>query len=124
MELFRCKSCGNIISHYVKGSGQVMCCGAKMEKLIPNSLDASLEKHVPFVEIRNSKVIVKVGIIPHPMLPEHKIEFIVVETDYGIYKKQLKASDEPMAIFSLNDNEKVLRVYEYCNLHSLWVKEV
>ena len=47
MEFYICKTCGNIIA-YARSSGvPVMCCGAKMEQLAPNTTDAAQEKHVP-----------------------------------------------------------------------------
>ena len=37
--------------------------------------------------------------------------------------KSLKAGEEPKATFILAEGEKPVAVYEYCNLHGLWVKE-
>ena len=45
--LYRCKHCGNIIIKLVDSSVPVVCCGEKMEELIPASVDAAVEKHVP-----------------------------------------------------------------------------
>ncbi len=42
-----CRHCGNIIA-FIKNTGvPVMCCGQKMEEIVPGSVDASQEKHVP-----------------------------------------------------------------------------
>ena len=38
--------------------------------------------------------------------------------------KQLKADEEPKAEFVIADGDGAVAVYEYCNLHGLWVKEV
>ena len=56
------------------------------------------------------------------MTEEHLIEWIVVETDKGVYRKNLKAGEAPMARFMLLDDEKVVNVYAYCNLHGPWQK--
>jgi superoxide reductase len=38
--------------------------------------------------------------------------------------KKLKAGDSPEAVFTVAADDKAVAVYEYCNLHGLWVKEV
>ena len=45
-------------------------------------------------------------------------------TKTGVLIKNLKAGDEPKAEFILADGDEAVAVYEYCNLHGLWVKEV
>jgi len=101
----------------------IICCGEEMKEIIPNSVDASKEKHVPDVTIEGDMVSVKVGSAPHPMLPEHHIEWIYVQTDCGGERKNLSPGDEPSARFGLKD-EKALAVFAYCDLHGLWVKEL
>lgn len=39
----------------------VMCCGAKMEELVSNTVEASVEKHIPQVEINGNEIKVTVG---------------------------------------------------------------
>ena len=120
MKLYRCEICGNVISH-VKSSGvPVMCCGKKMEEIIPGTSDGASEKHVPIISKKDGKVIVEVGSVKHPMLDEHYIEWIVLETTDGIYRKNLNPGDEPRAEFVLNNGEQVVAAYEYCNIHGLW----
>ena len=58
MKFYICNHCGNIIA-YVKSSGvPVVCCGEKMQELVPNTTDAAVEKHVPVIQIDGSKVTV------------------------------------------------------------------
>ena len=87
-----------------------------------NTVDAAVEKHVPSVSINNNVLDVVVGSVVHPMLEEHYIMFIAVETENGFMVKYLKPNEEPKASFVLN--EKAIAVYEYCNLHGLWKKEL
>ena len=69
MKFYICNHCGNIIA-YVKSSGvPVVCCGEKMQELVPNTTDAAVEKHVPVIQIDGSKVTVTVGSAEHPMIP-------------------------------------------------------
>ena len=64
---------------------------------------------------------VEVGSVAHPMLEEHHISFIYVETENGGIRVDLK--EKPEAVVFLGD-EKAVAVYEYCNLHGLWKKEL
>ncbi|NCB48533.1 MAG: desulfoferrodoxin [Clostridia bacterium] len=120
MKFYVCKICGNIIS-YVKRSGvKVICCGQEMEEIIPNTVDASVEKHVPVVSTSNGKVTVKIGSVDHPMVPEHYIEWIALQTEKGNQRKELHPGQKPEVEFCIMPGDKVVNVYAYCNLHGLW----
>ena len=120
MKFYKCEHCGNIVT-FVKASGvPVMCCGQKMTELVPGTVDASLEKHVPVVSVEGSVVSVRVGAVEHPMVPEHFIQWVAVETSLGSQIKYLKPGQEPVAVFALTPGDKVVAAYEYCNLHGLW----
>ena len=71
-------------------------------------------------EVKDNMVYVTIGDVIHPMMENHYIEWIILETEKGIQKKDLTPTDEPKAIFPLLEGDKVLAVYEYCNLHGLW----
>ena len=115
-----CAHCGNIIAK-VKDTGvPVMCCGAKMEEIIPSSVDASVEKHVPVYKIEGNKVYVSVGTVEHPMGEDHYIEWISLQTNKGNQRKFLKPGEKPQMCFAICDGEEVEAVFAYCNLHSLW----
>ncbi|MBQ2838159.1 MAG: desulfoferrodoxin [Muribaculaceae bacterium] len=119
---FKCNHCGNVIVKVVDAGVPVVCCGEKMEELVPNTVDASGEKHLPVVTVLdNNSIKVEVGSVHHPMLPEHHISFVYVETENGGIQVNLK--DKPEAVIFLGE-EKALAVYEYCNLHGLWKTEL
>lgn len=119
-KFYICEHCGNIIA-MVKSSGvPVMCCGQKMKELIPGTTDAAVEKHVPVYEVKDNIVTVTVGSVTHPMLPEHFIEWISIQTKFGNQRKVLKPGEEPKACFALCEGDEIEAVYAYCNLHSLW----
>ena len=101
-----------------------MCCGKPVELLVANTSDGAGEKHVPVVEIEGRKVVVKVGEVEHPMVDAHYIQFIYVETNKGLMRKDLNPNEAPSATFVLDEDEKVIAVYEYCNLHGLWKTEL
>ncbi len=120
MKFYRCEVCGQIIAVVKKTAVPVMCCGKPMKEIIPGSVDASAEKHVPVYEVEGGKVTVCVGSAAHPMLPEHFIEWIAIQTKQGNQRKSLKAGEEPKACFALCEGDEVEAVYAYCNLHGLW----
>ena len=120
MKFYRCAHCGKIIA-VVKESGvPVMCCGQKMEEIVPGTTDAAAEKHVPVYEVKDNIVTVCVGSVAHPMTEEHYIEWVSLQTKGGNQRKALKPGDEPKVCFAICDGDTVEAVYAYCNLHSLW----
>lgn len=122
-KFYKCNHCGNIITRVVDHGVPVMCCGEKMQELIANTTDAAVEKHVPVVTVDGNKVNVEVGSVMHPMIEEHLIQFIWLETEKGGQVRNLISSDDPKAEFIVGD-DKPVAVYEYCNLHGLWKKEL
>ena len=121
-KFYICKHCGNIIA-MVKSSGvPIICCGEPMKELVPGETDGALEKHVPVYEVSGNKVTVKVGEVEHPMLEEHYIQWISLQTKQGNQRKALKPGDKPTVDFCICDGDEVEAVYEYCNLHGLWKK--
>ena len=123
MKFYICNHCGNIIA-YVKSSGvPVVCCGEKMQELVPNTTDAAVEKHVPVIQIDGAKVTVTVGSAEHPMIPEHYIQGIALATRQGNQRKELEAGQKPQAEFMLCEGDEVEAAYAYCNLHGLWKAE-
>ncbi|MBR6879817.1 MAG: desulfoferrodoxin [Clostridiales bacterium] len=121
VKLYRCSHCGNIIIKIVDSNVPVMCCGAKMEEIVPGSVDAAVEKHVPVVEVADGFVTVSVGSVAHPMIPEHYISHVILDTTAGVQIASLNPGDEPKAVFALVKGAEIKACYAYCNLHGLWV---
>ena len=107
-----CKTCGNLIEMLIDSGVTPKCCNNEMVELIANTTEAATEKHIPVRETL------------HPMTEEHFIPWIYLETNKGIRRKNLKPGDEPKCEFKLLKEEKVISAYAYCNLHSLWKKEL
>ena len=121
-KFYKCRHCGNVIMKVVDSRVPVVCCGEKMEELVPGIMEASVEKHLPVITWLDFNMMkVEVGSVAHPMLPEHHIAFIYVETEHGGIRVDLK--DKPEAVIALGE-EKAVAVYEYCNLHGLWKTEL
>ena len=118
-EFYFCEHCGNLIEMIHNAGVCVTCCGQKMKRLEPGSMEASQEKHLPVVSVDGNTVTVNVGSVEHPMSEEHSILWIFLQTDKGIQRKQLETGKAPIVTFALFD-EKPVAVYAYCNLHGLW----
>ena len=122
MKFYYCKHCKNIITFVKEVNPNIVCCNEKMVELVPGSVDAAHEKHIPVVDINENKVTVCIGSVEHPMQVEHYIEWIILETTKVVYRKNLNPGEKPEATFVLEEGEKVVSTYEYCNLHGLWMK--
>lgn len=120
MELYVCSHCGNIITYLENNGVPVMCCGQKMQKIEPNTVDAAKEKHLPIIKLEGLLATVSVGEVEHPMQEDHYIKWIILETTEGIKIKNLTPSDKPVCLFSLLDGEEIIAVYEFCNKHGVW----
>lgn len=120
MKFLRCKHCGNVATKVFDSGVKIVCCGENMEELVPNTVDAAKEKHVPVLKLNGNVLTVEVGSVPHPMTAAHYIVFVaisnggvstIVPLDYnsGIARAEVTV-----------DPSKPLEAYEYCNLHGLW----
>ena len=122
-KFYICEHCGNIIGVIHDAGVPMMCCGQKMTKLEAGTVEASREKHIPVVKYENSLVTVNIGSVDHPMVPEHSIEWVYLQTDRGGQRKNLAPGEAPAVTFAVAD-EKPLAVYAYCNLHGLWKADI
>ncbi len=114
-----CSHCGNIVGLVHDAGVPLMCCGQKMQQLVPGTVEASAEKHIPVVSVEGNSVKVNVGSVEHPMAEEHGILWIYLQTDRGGQRKSLVPGSAPAATFALAE-EKPEAVFAYCNLHGLW----
>lgn len=129
-QIYKCSVCGNIVDVVHTGGGELVCCGKPMVLQVENTVDASLEKHVPVTEVLPADVCrgvdgikVKIGAEEHPMTEDHFIEWIEIEIEDGrTGRKYLKPGDKPEVVFQTR--QKAVSVRAYCNLHGLWKKDI
>jgi len=122
-KFFICKQCGNMVG-LIKDQGVPMiCCDEKMTELVPNTVEASVEKHLPVVTVSGDSISVHVGSASHPMEDKHHIVFVYIETERGGQRKCLKVGEEPALPFSFS-GDKPIAAYAYCNIHGLWKTEI
>lgn len=121
MNFYKCSECQSIAMEIVPGEHAG---GKVFQELKANTTDASGEKHVPVITQNGSRIQVKVGELEHPMLKEHHIMWIYLETEQGGHLKMLSPGDKPEAEFTIDEGDKAVAAYEYCNLHGLWKAEI
>ena len=124
VKFYYCEECKSVVAKLNPIGCGPSCCGKPMKELLPGTVEASAEKHIPEVKEENGKVYVQVGSVLHPMMEAHYIEWIYLLTDKGGYFHFLKPGDAPATTFALLDEEVPLSVYSYCNLHGLWKKDI
>lgn len=119
-KFYKCTVCGQIIAMVKQTAIPVMCCGKPMQEIIAGTTEASVEKHVPQYVVENGVVKVNIGSVDHPMIAEHYIEWVSLQTNNGNQRKALKPNNKPYVEFLIAPTDRVEAVYAYCNLHGLW----
>lgn len=120
MKFFKCKKDNTIFALMQKEDTAEACNHTDFEELIPGLSDGAAEKHVPVIKQDSTKIEVFIGEAEHPMVEEHHIEWIMLETKKGAQTVYLKPGKKPHAQFVLTEDDKAVAAYEYCNLHGLW----
>lgn len=117
----RCKSCGamvKVLKDCTCENCGIKCCGEEMEILVPNSVEAAVEKHIPTYEKVEDEIFVKVN---HVMDKEHYIEWIALVKDNKEYIVNLYPEQNAECRFKYTPGSTI---YAYCNKHGLWKKDV
>lgn len=119
-EIYRCEVCGNIVEVLHPSYGELYCCGKPMKQINENTEEAATEKHIPVAEKTEEGTLIKIGEVPHPMEPNHYIEFVEIEIKNGrIRKIFLNPGDKPEFICKI-DIKDIKSIRAYCNIHGLW----
>ncbi len=124
LKFYVCNHCGNLVGMVNNSGVPMICCGEPMKELVPNTVEASGEKHKPVVTVEGGTVNVMVGSVAHPMQKVHSIQWIALQTEQGVQRKPLAVDAEPKAVFALAEGDKAVAAYAYCNLHRLWKTEL
>ena len=53
-KFYICNHCGNLVTTIHNAGVPLVCCGEKMKELVPNTVEASGEKHLPVAELSGS----------------------------------------------------------------------
>lgn len=118
---YYCPECGNIIGLIEGKIDNMQCCGRNMEALVANSVDASVEKHVPVYSKVEDEIVVSVGEVKHPMEKEHYITWVAQVTDNRTTRVKLYPEQDVKVRF---EYIKGSTIYAYCNKHGLWETKV
>ena len=114
LNFYRCPICGNIVEFIDGNMDRIICCGKSMIKMIANTTDAVVEKHVPVYERVDNEIVVKVGEVEHPMEEEHYIMWIAQVSKDKVVRVKLHPESKIEVRFPYI-SDSVL--YAYCNKH-------
>lgn len=107
-EFFRCEVCGNFVRRIDAGNGTMMCCGLPMTRLVPNTTDGAVEKHLPVVTGTELALKISIGSTPHPMEEKHHIDFVYVEgKSTGLFCR-LQVGSEPKVTLPLSEAPEIV----------------
>ena len=96
MKFYICNHCKNIITYIDDKKVVPMCCGEKMQEIIPGTVDAAREKHIPDVKVEGN--IVKVHV--HTKTPYLAMEYAQRYGEFITFK---------MENMSIQHNEVLLK---------------
>jgi superoxide reductase len=119
-----CKICGNIVGLINDAGIPLVCCGEEMSELVPNTVEAKTDYHIPAVSVSGQLVTVNVGSMPHPMTEIHHISWVYLQTTKGGQRKILKPNEAPVVQFALTADDTAEIAYAYCTLHGIWKKDI
>lgn len=122
-KFYVCKHCGNVIGLINNAGVPLICCGEEMTELIANNTEAKTDYHIPATAVNGNLITVDIGKFPHPMTPEHHINWVYIQTERGGQRKNIRPGEAPAVVFSLAGDDKYLKTYAHCTLHGLWVSE-
>lgn len=122
-KFYICEHCGNLTGMIHDAGVPLMCCGQKMTMLTSETAEGCHEKHNPVVTVEGNVVTAVIGSTEHPMVDEHSILWVYLQTDKGGQCKCLELGEASVVTFALTD-EKPIAVYVYCHLHGLRKAEI
>lgn len=122
LKFFKCNNNGIVIPVTKCYTGEASIDNAK--EIIPNTVEAAEEKHLPVITCSGDTVTVNVGSVMHPMSEAHSITTVILETQKGGQYQILSPDGEPVVHFSVASGDKAIAAYAYCNLHGLWKAEI
>ena len=122
-KFLKCENCGLTVHQFDDENRELTCCGVKLKEMVPNTVEASVEKHIPVVKIEGNKLYVQVGVVEHPQTPAHFIEWIYVKCGTRTQGIKLTYKDKPVAEFWGEWSGKV-EVQASCNNHGIWLSTI
>lgn len=123
MQIEYCPTCGNVVEKIEDHRVPLMCCGQKLQPLVPNSTEAAIEKHQPVISQENGKLLIRVGEVEHPSVEAHWIPWVIVQLENQIHRYSFEAGQIPIIDIPCPTSGTVVKAMAYCNSHGLWEVE-
>ena len=121
MKYIKCTNCGAMVKvekDCTCDDCGIQCCGQTMVEIVPNSVDASFEKHIPTYTVNGENI---EAVVNHVMEDEHYIMWIELVSPKLQIRKCFAPNEEAKATFPYIKGSKLL---DYCNKHGIWEKDV
>lgn len=119
-QIYKCATCNSVVEIVTAGNCNLVCCDQPMVLEAMKQTEEGFEKHLPVVVIDGHKVMIRIGSVPHPMTPEHHIDWVECIIGKNIYRKELESTDLPEVEFFIDEDLTNMLVREHCNIHGLW----
>ena len=123
MKFYVCEECEQLVFELFEHNGKLFNCEKEMKEIEP-IMNSNEKDYILSVDKIGNFVKVKIGDYPHRMIDIHHIKVVILETSSGFQCKYIKDYKRPIVDFMVDDNEKVLNVYAYCNIHLLFGKSM
>ncbi len=118
-KFLKCKKCNTIFHQFGNEELKLSCDGEMLEEIMPNTVEADVERHVPVAEVNGNVLKVSVGVLPHPNEADHFIEWIYVKNGNRTWGKTLTEKEPAVAEF-LGDWHGKIEIEAYCSKHGIW----
>lgn len=101
--------------------GKLLCEGRVMQELPQEDLEDEDNKHNIEIKYTNFKTW-EISVKDHSTSNFRYIDWIALETNFGIHIRQIGPRVEPVASFTLDKDEVPTKAFVYCNLEGLFTK--
>lgn len=119
-KIARCSDCHKVVV-LQEDATTPLCCGVPMEILQVSHNVEKEDTHLPVIARKDGKIYTYAGAYDHPMVPEHFIECMILESEDNARIVYFKPGEEPKVPFL--QQEAVIRVYAYCSKDGFWLTE-
>lgn len=118
LEIYKCKTCTNVVEVIHQGIGTLVCCNMDMDKLKENIPD---EQNPHFAHVEKIDEVTKKVFFNHVMTKEHHIEMIeAISLDDKYIKRKFLKENEDCEMYFRCDCKEGYKIRLYCNIDGVW----
>lgn len=118
LEIYKCKSCTNVVEVLHAGIGTLACCGMDTDKMQENVPDS---ENAHFAHVEKIDELTKRVFFNHVMTPGHHLEMIeAISIDDKYIKRKFLKEDEIPEMYFRCDCSGGYKIRLYCNIDGVW----